>query len=127
MVDCSCRTLKYSATLPEASVIIVFNNEHLRSLLRTSVSVLNRSPATLLNEVILVDDASTFEELGAELDAYVQANEPKVKLIRLKERTGLIRARLAGARRAKSEVLIFLDAHCEANTNWLPPLLGSPM
>lgn len=48
---------------------------------------------------------------------------PKVSIIHLPERSGLIRARLAGARAATGEILIFLDSHTEANVNWLPPLL----
>ena len=40
-----------------------------------------------------------------------------------RKREGLIRARQIGARAASSEILIFLDAHSEANYNWLPPLL----
>lgn len=123
-VNFRCRSLKYAATLPAVSIIIIFNNEHLNSLLRTCVSIFNRSPTRLMNEIILVDDTSNFEELGKPLDDFVERNAAKIKLIRLKTRTGLIRARLIGARRAKSEVLLFLDAHCEVNTNWLPPLLG---
>ena len=58
------------------------------------------------------------------LDIYVDRHLPKVKIIRLPERMGLIRARLAGAKKAKAQVLLFLDSHTEANVNWLPPLLG---
>lgn len=58
------------------------------------------------------------------LDLYIKENLPKVKVIRLPERMGLIRARLAGAKAATAEVLLFLDSHTEANVNWLPPLLG---
>lgn len=92
--------------------------------MRTCYSVLNRSPPELIVEIILVDDASTKQFLKAKLDQYVSIYLPKVKIVRLLERSGLIVARLAGARVATGDVLIFLDSHTEANTNWLPPLLG---
>lgn len=92
--------------------------------MRTCYSVLNRTPAKLLSEIILVDDASTIGDLGNDLSEYMHAYMPIVKLIRLKQRNGLIKARIVGAKAAKSEYLVFLDSHCEAFHNWLPPLLG---
>ncbi|KAK8382720.1 hypothetical protein O3P69_015503 [Scylla paramamosain] len=118
-----CRDKKYLAKLPRASVIVPFHNEHWSTLLRTAVSAINRAPESLLLEVILVDDASTKGFLKTKLDDYVRANLPKVRVLRLAQRSGLIRARLAGARAAQGEVLIFLDSHTECTTNWLPPLL----
>ncbi|XP_011304644.1 N-acetylgalactosaminyltransferase 6 [Fopius arisanus] len=118
-----CRRKKYFRRLPSVSVIVSFHNEHLSTLLRTCWSVVNRSPVSLLEEIILVDDASTKPELQIKLDDYVAKHLPLVKIIRLGVRSGLIRGRLAGAKAAKAQVLVFLDSHTEANVNWLPPLL----
>ncbi|XP_043475212.1 N-acetylgalactosaminyltransferase 6 [Leptopilina heterotoma] len=118
-----CRKKKYLKTLDSASIIISFHNEHFSTLMRTCWSVINRSPPSLLEEIILVDDASTKVELKSKLDDYVGKNLSKVKIIRLKKRSGLIRGRLAGAKLAKGKILVFLDSHTEANVNWLPPLL----
>jgi hypothetical protein len=43
--------------------------------------------------------------------------------VHTEKREGLIRARQIGARYATADVMIFLDAHSEANYNWLPPLI----
>ena len=44
--------------MPKASVIIIFHNEGWSTLFRTVHSVLDRSPAELLHEIVLCDDNS---------------------------------------------------------------------
>ncbi|XP_017777230.1 PREDICTED: polypeptide N-acetylgalactosaminyltransferase-like 6 [Nicrophorus vespilloides] len=118
-----CKAKKYLKHLDTVSVIVPFHNEHWTTLLRTATSVINRSPVHLLKEIILVDDFSSKEFSKGKLDEYVAKHLQKTKVIHLPERSGLIRARLAGAKAAVGDVLIFLDSHTECNVNWLPPLL----
>lgn len=118
-----CNKLRYLSSLPTVSVVVPFHNEHWSTLLRTAYSVLNRSPDGLVKELFLVDDASTKDFLKDKLDKYVSDHMPKVRVVRLAQRSGLITARLAGAKLATADVLVFLDSHTEANVNWLPPLL----
>lgn len=126
--------------LPSTSVIIVFHNEAWSTLLRTVHSVINRSPRSVLKEIILVDDASERDFLKVfianiiimsvffmyctfhcvfiilsqkPLEEEVAKLPVPVKVIRAGNRTGLIRSRLLGAQESKGEVLTFLDAHCE--------------
>ncbi|XP_034033763.1 polypeptide N-acetylgalactosaminyltransferase 10-like [Thalassophryne amazonica] len=118
----NCKKKLYVEKLPNTSIIIPFHNEGWSSLLRTVHSVLNRSPPQLIAEIILVDDFSDKDHLKGVLEEYM-VRLPKVRILRTKKREGLIRTRLLGAGVAKGEVITFLDSHCEANVNWLPPLL----
>jgi len=61
--------------------------------------------------------------LKAPLDAYIKQLPVRCKIVHLKERSGLIRARLKGAELAAGPVLTFLDAHIEVVAGWLEPLL----
>lgn len=85
--------------------------------------MLDRSPKQLLHEIVLCDDFSVKEHLKDKLENYIK-DYPKVKLVRTKQREGLIRARVYGADHSTGEILLFLDSHCEANSGWLPPLLS---
>lgn len=93
-----CKLKHYPNKLPSTSIVIVFHNEAWSTLLRTVWSVINRSPRPLLKEIILVDDASEREYLGRKLDNYVKTLPVKTFVLRTVKRSGLIRARLLGAK-----------------------------
>ncbi|XP_041353062.1 N-acetylgalactosaminyltransferase 7-like [Gigantopelta aegis] len=119
-----CKYWHYPESLPTSSVIIVVFNEGWSPFLRTVHSVINTSPQQLLTEVIIIDDFSDKEHFGAKLENYIKRWSGKVKLYRNTKRKGLIQSRTAGAMLATGDVIIFLDAHCECESNWLPPLLS---
>ncbi|XP_077128906.1 polypeptide N-acetylgalactosaminyltransferase 3-like [Ranitomeya variabilis] len=121
--ECIEQKFKRCPPLPTTSIIIVFHNEAWSTLLRTVHSVMYTSPAILLKEIIMVDDASTDEYLKDKLDEYVKPFQI-VKVVRQKERKGLISARLLGASVATGDTLTFLDAHCECYYGWLETLLA---
>lgn len=131
----ACRKLAagYATSLPQATIVIVFHNEAFSALVRSVHSVLNTSPPHLVKEVILVDDASHPDDLRFyrkhwvrlqdELSDYVKGL-PKTRLVRLKERRGLMLARMEGVWRSDAPVTIFLDSHIEATRGWIEPILA---
>lgn len=120
-----CSSIDYPKNLPTASVILIFKNERWSPVLRSVYSIINRSPRHLLKEVILVDDQSDLEELKQPLEDYCRQHFGTiVKILRTPKRLGLIAAKNFGGRQAIGDVIIFLDAHIEANVGWLEPILA---
>lgn len=116
-----------TSNMKPATIIFVFFDELFSTLIRSVHSALNNAPPELVGEIVLVDDGSSIErrpELGALLEKYVRRGLPKTRLSRLRERSGLMRARMHGADLAKFENLVFLDSHIECSPGWLEPLLA---
>ena len=65
-----CRDMARLVTrLPKTSVIITVHNEAMSVLLRAVNSVIQTTPVELLEEIIIVDDASDIEHLGKGFDS----------------------------------------------------------
>lgn len=126
-----CKALTWDVeNMLKHSVIICFVNEAWSALLRTIMSVINRTPLSLLAEIILVDDGSDAEWLGGagvpKLRQYIKTQLPDsivIKVFTTSKRLGLIRARLFGASKAVGPVYTFLDSHVECNLAWSEPVL----
>ena len=57
-----CESVQYPDNLPGTAIVIIFHNEWPSVLLRTVYSIINRTPKHLLQQIILVDDASDLSE-----------------------------------------------------------------
>lgn len=126
-----CRQKQYPAasTFPKTSIIIVFHNEAWSTLLRTLHSIINRTPLVALKEIIIVDDKSDskFGYLQDELREEIKKFPIPIQLFRMPDRSGLIRARLKGAKESSGDILLFLDAHIECSVGWFEPLVARVM
>lgn len=124
-----------SASALRASVVLITHNEAGCAIRRTVLAILGprTAPAGLLAEVLVMDDSSappaeTAVRAAGGLGHVPQKADaallPQVRWLRSEARLGVARARVAAARVAVAAVLVFLDAHCEPQTGWLPPLLA---
>ena len=59
---------------PDVSVIITYRNEPRSTLLRTIVSVFERSPKEFIKEIILVDDNNDDPKIGSALSKIDKVN-----------------------------------------------------
>ncbi|XP_074554531.1 putative polypeptide N-acetylgalactosaminyltransferase 8 [Halichoeres trimaculatus] len=123
-----CAEKEYPQDLPSVSVVLIYLNEALSILKRAIRSIIDKTPARLLKEIILVDDHSSFEDLGEKLDEFISSIHEErpglVKRVRHSEQLGLTQARLSGWKAAVGDVVAILDAHIEVHVQWAEPLLA---
>ena len=100
------------------SVVLPCGFEH-DYFVRTAESVFYETPAEILKEIVLVDDASDppLEDSWSEKDAAAFG----VKYVRLDSPAGLIGAKQAGAEAATGDIIVFFDCHVKpAEDYWVP-------
>ncbi|XP_041983699.1 uncharacterized protein LOC121736517 [Aricia agestis] len=95
--------------------VTVFLDAHCevqRDWLRPLLQRIKDSSHAVVVPIIDVIEATSF---------YYSVQDPIT--FQVSQNQGLMRARIRGARSARGDVLVFLDAHCEASADWLRPLL----
>lgn len=106
---------------PAISVVIPTYRrpQHLRELL---AALADSAMSSARFEVIVVDDAG-----GVPLEPVVDdfRDTLQLTLLRQPRNTGPAGARNAGARRARGEILAFVDDDCRPDPDWLPALEGA--
>ncbi|CAD6185997.1 unnamed protein product [Caenorhabditis auriculariae] len=120
-----CEKQNYDAQL-STSVVVIHHNEALSVLLRMLNGIFAKTPANLLKEIVIYEDASDEEhQLNGHLEKYgkIKGVSDKLVIARNQYRQGLIRAKVHASRLATGEVIVFMDSHCEVADRWLEPLL----
>uniref|UniRef100_A0A8C1AQJ7 Polypeptide N-acetylgalactosaminyltransferase n=1 Tax=Cyprinus carpio carpio TaxID=630221 RepID=A0A8C1AQJ7_CYPCA len=126
--DHRCIGREYPHNLPTLSVVLIYLDEALSVIQRAICSIINRTPAHLLKEIILLDDHSTNEDLQTQMHVYINYINEKhpglVKMVTHSQQRGLSQARISGWKAATGDVLAILDAHIEVQIKWAEPLLA---
>nr|XP_015820921.2 probable polypeptide N-acetylgalactosaminyltransferase 8 [Nothobranchius furzeri] len=124
----SCLKKKYPKDLPTISVVLIYINEALSVIKRAVRSIITNTPKHLLKEIVLVDDYSTYNDLGKQLQEYIDhIHEERPGLIKKvwhSQQMGLSQSRITGWEHATADVVAILDAHIEASQGWAEPLLA---
>lgn len=102
----------------KVSIIIPWHKEKWEHLRDTMEALLHFTPDELVEEYLFISDGNV-NHRSKEL----KEMSPKVKVKGFKQRQGLIRAKTWAVKKSKAPVLMFLEAHCIVNQEWLPPLL----
>lgn len=113
-----CPKIKTDLSGLTVSIIIPWLAESWEHMRGTLLALLHFTPAEFIEEIIFISDGNE----DTREDRLVKISS-KVKVLALPQREGLIRAKMKGVAMAKAPVLVFMEAHCIVNRQWLEPLL----
>lgn len=123
---CESRSKKYKTKMPDGrqattSIIIPYLRESYDHIIGTIGSVMAYTPRHLLQEIIFISDGNTDAQAFQKEIEF--ADPEKIRVIRLPERTGLIHAKMLGAKEAVGDIIMFFEPHCIVGKTWLEPLM----
>ncbi|EER03844.1 UDP-N-acetyl-D-galactosamine:polypeptide N-acetylgalactosaminyltransferase T4, putative [Perkinsus marinus ATCC 50983] len=118
--------------LPGSTVVIPARFEA-DYLVKTIFYTFEYTPPDLLAEILVVDDNSehpleplvvqSFEE-GGVLQSLTPEQKAKIRILRLPQREGLIRAKIIGADSARGTYILFLDGHCRVVPGYMQSMIN---
>jgi len=102
----------------KVSIIIPWLAEKWEHMSDTLRALIHFTPDELVEEFLFISDGNPDTR-----EKELKAISSKVNVLALPQREGLIRAKTKGVEAAKAPVLVFMEAHCIVNRQWLQPLL----
>lgn len=118
-----CRKLNYD-TLEKVTLIVHFNDYQFNDLKNTMGSILLYTDMDLIEEILVIDDASSLDHIVQEAIKYFR-RIPKARYLRHRENepAGTARVRTIAAKEARANIVVFLDWWTICNHGWLEPLI----
>eukprot|EP00930_Biecheleria_cincta_P095166 TRINITY_DN87177_c0_g1_i1.p1 TRINITY_DN87177_c0_g1~~TRINITY_DN87177_c0_g1_i1.p1 ORF type:complete len:455 (+),score=50.69 TRINITY_DN87177_c0_g1_i1:15-1379(+) len=118
--QCSRQGLPHTHKTPTVTIVVPYLMEEWHRMSNFVTSLEQVTDMSIVDEVRFVDDGNPEEHRFKD---QLMGLSPKVVVIRNKERSGLIRSKVIGAKGAKSDILIFLEPHCVFGAGWLDAIL----
>lgn len=118
-----CRKLNYD-TLEKVTLIVHFNDYQFNDLKNTIGSILLYTNMNLVEEILVIDDASSLDHIVQDAMKYFQTI-PKARYLRHRENepAGTAKVRTKAAKEARANIVVFLDCWTICNQGWLEPLI----
>mmetsp|Transcript_111903 Transcript_111903/g.311479 ORF Transcript_111903/g.311479 Transcript_111903/m.311479 type:complete len:438 (+) Transcript_111903:38-1351(+) len=101
------------------TIVVPYLNEKDEHMQATVKSLVHFTPDRLIERIIFVSDGNKDPRVE-----FLQEMSPKLTVLVLPQRVGLIRAKMKGAELVTTPVVVFLEPHCVVNRRWLEPLLA---